>query len=310
MASERMSMDERMTICNMSIEGGARVGYVNPDETTFSYCRVARSRVGDAFDRAKSWGRSMASDADRVYDDDVEFAGHADTRGDVGSEPWAVGWDRRLRTASGKTVVPTLRRSRSASIHGTRTRASDCWAEGRRRVHWIVHELAPLGSARGGADCSWAPFRGARQGARRPWVGCLSRAAEQEGLADTFRAAGFEWVAPDARCVSGMNRTASEGNQCARLVERNFKGRQGSRKGRTLLMSPAMVAAAAVAGEVPSAGARVTRRFHGSMVVVCRCEVTTSTPTASFRRGFCEAHFAGLEQHLFEGRSENGCASL
>src|SRR6478672_8909031 len=71
---ERMSMDERMTICNMSIEGGARVGYVNPDETTFKYLE-GRAFIpkGDGFERAKTWWRSMASDADAVYDDEVEI---------------------------------------------------------------------------------------------------------------------------------------------------------------------------------------------------------------------------------------------
>src|SRR6186713_1926577 len=70
---ERMTMDERMTICNMSIEGGARVGYVNPDETTFEYMRGRPfAPSGDAFERAKTWWRSIASDADAVYDDEVE----------------------------------------------------------------------------------------------------------------------------------------------------------------------------------------------------------------------------------------------
>src|SRR3954462_12529114 len=70
----RMSMDERMTVCNMSIEGGARVGYVNPDETTFAYLRGRQfAPQGDAFERAKTWWRSMASDPDAVYDDEVEI---------------------------------------------------------------------------------------------------------------------------------------------------------------------------------------------------------------------------------------------
>src|SRR5262249_55185834 len=71
---ERMSMDERMTMCNMSIEGGARVGYVNPDETTFKYLeRRQFAPHGEAFARAREWWRSMASDADARYDDDVEL---------------------------------------------------------------------------------------------------------------------------------------------------------------------------------------------------------------------------------------------
>jgi 3-isopropylmalate/(R)-2-methylmalate dehydratase large subunit len=73
-AIDRMSMDERMTICNMSIEGGARVGYVNPDETTFEYMKGRPfAPQGDAFERAKVWWRSIASDADAAYDDDVEI---------------------------------------------------------------------------------------------------------------------------------------------------------------------------------------------------------------------------------------------
>ena len=71
-AVDRMTMDERMTICNMSIEGGARAGYVNPDDTTFDYLRGRRfAPSGDAFDRACAWWRSMASDADATYDDRV-----------------------------------------------------------------------------------------------------------------------------------------------------------------------------------------------------------------------------------------------
>jgi 3-isopropylmalate/(R)-2-methylmalate dehydratase large subunit len=69
-----MSMDERMTVCNMSIEGGARVGYVNPDETTFKYIEGRPfAPQGDAFAHAKTWWRSMASDADASYDDEVEI---------------------------------------------------------------------------------------------------------------------------------------------------------------------------------------------------------------------------------------------
>src|SRR6187551_264478 len=71
---DRMSMDERMTICNMSIEGGARVGYVNPDETTFEYMKGRPfAPQGDAFERARAWWKSIASDADAAYDDDVEL---------------------------------------------------------------------------------------------------------------------------------------------------------------------------------------------------------------------------------------------
>jgi len=84
-----------------------------------------------------------------------------------------------------------------------------------------------------------------------PGSASVGRAAEREGLADTFRAAGFEWRGAGCSMCLGMNPDRLEGNQvCAASSNRNFKGRQGSPTGRTLLMSPAMVAAAAVAGEV------------------------------------------------------------
>ena len=81
-AVDAMSMDERMTICNMSIEGGARVGYVNPDVTTFEYIK-GRSFApsGDAFDRATAWWSSMASDPDSSYDDEVVIEGQRSSRG-------------------------------------------------------------------------------------------------------------------------------------------------------------------------------------------------------------------------------------
>ena len=92
-AIERMSMDERMTICNMSIEGAARVGYVNPDRTTIEYLRDRPfAPRGDAFDEAVRWWSSIASDPDARYDDDVEHRRHgARAHGHVGHQPWAVG---------------------------------------------------------------------------------------------------------------------------------------------------------------------------------------------------------------------------
>src|SRR5688500_329316 len=249
----RMTMDERMTICNMSIEGGARVGYVNPDETTFDYLK-GRPFVptGEAFERAKAWWRSMASDADAVYDDDIEIRAEEltpvvtwgvnpgqsvsiDERvpapTDSGEEPQAVsdalqymGLEPGAPIAGMKVDVAFIGSCTNARLSGLREAAKVVRG---RHVAPHVKALVVPGSA------------------------AVSRAAEQEGLADTFRAAGFEWRSAGCSMCLGMNPDKLQGNQvCAASSNRNFKGRQGSPTGRTLLMSPAMVAAAAIAGEV------------------------------------------------------------
>jgi 3-isopropylmalate/(R)-2-methylmalate dehydratase large subunit len=252
-AIERMSMDERMTVCNMSIEGGARVGYINPDETTFEYLK-GRPFVptDEAFERAKAWWRSIASDADAVYDDDVEI--RADELKPVvtwGVNPGqSVGVDERVPAPTDPGEEPQAV-SDALDYMGLEPGAP---------IVGMKVDVAFIGS------CTNARLSDLREAAKvvrgrhvAPHVKALvvpgsvavSRAAEQEGLADTFRAAGFEWRAAGCSMCLGMNPDKLQGNQvCAASSNRNFKGRQGSPTGRTLLMSPAMVAAAAIAGEV------------------------------------------------------------
>ena len=250
---ERMSMDERMTICNMSIEGGARVGYVNPDETTFAYLQGRPfAPQGEAFERAKAWWRSIASDPDAVYDDDVEIRAEelkpvvtwgvnpgqsvsVDERvpapTDPGEEPQAVsdalqymGLEAGKPIAGMKVDVAFIGSCTNARLSDLREAAKVVKG---RHVAPNVKALVVPGSA------------------------AVSKAAEREGLADMFRAAGFEWRSAGCSMCLGMNPDKLEGNQvCAASSNRNFKGRQGSPTGRTLLMSPAMVAAAAITGRV------------------------------------------------------------
>ncbi len=252
-AIERMSMDERMTICNMSIEGGARVGYVNPDEITFEYMKGRPfAPQGEAFERAKTWWRSMASDADAVYDDDVVIRaedlepvvtwgvnpgqsvgvdGSVPSPGDPGVEPQAVtdalsymGLRAGQRIAGTKVDVAFIGSCTNGRLSDLREAARIVRG---RHVAPHVKALVVPGSA------------------------SVSRAAEREGLADVFKDAGFEWRGAGCSMCLGMNPDKLEGTQvCASSSNRNFKGRQGSPTGRTLLMSPAMVAAAAVSGEV------------------------------------------------------------
>jgi 3-isopropylmalate/(R)-2-methylmalate dehydratase large subunit len=250
---ERMSMDERMTICNMSIEGGARVGYVNPDETTFAYLAGRPyAPSGEAFARAKAWWRTMASDADAVYDDEVEIRA-ADLSPVV---TWGVNPGQSI-DVKGRIPAPAGGAGEGRAVADA---LEYMGLHGGQPIEGLKVDVAFIGSCTNGRLSDLREAARVVRGRRvAPHVKALvvpgsvavSRAAEQEGLADTFREAGFEWRGAGCSMCLGMNPDKLEGNQvCAASSNRNFKGRQGSPTGRTLLMSPAMVAAAAVAGEV------------------------------------------------------------
>jgi 3-isopropylmalate/(R)-2-methylmalate dehydratase large subunit len=250
---ERMSMDERMTICNMSIEGGARVGYVNPDETTFAYMQGRPfAPKGDAFQRARTWWKSMASDPDAVYDDEVEIRAAALTPVVTwGVNPGqSVGIDGSVPSPNEPGVEPQAV-SDALTYMGLRPG---------QPIAGTKVDVAFIGSCTNGrlSDLREAArvVRGRRVAPKVkalvvPGSVSISRAAEREGLDEIFKDAGFEWRGAGCSMCLGMNPDKLEGNQvCASSSNRNFKGRQGSPTGRTLLMSPAMVAAAALSGEV------------------------------------------------------------
>jgi 3-isopropylmalate/(R)-2-methylmalate dehydratase large subunit len=249
-----LSMDERMTICNMSIEGGARVGYVNPDQTTFDYLRGRRFvPQGEAFGKAVAWWQSMASDAGARYDDTVGI--------DAGAIRPTVTWGIN----PGQSVYIDERLPRPADLDPA-SRASLAEAlefmgfHGGDPIKGTRIDVAFVGS------CTNARLSDLREAAKvvrghhvAPHVKALvvpgsqgvRAAAEREGLDRVFTEAGFDWRNAGCSMCLAMNQDRLEGQQvCASSSNRNFKGRQGSPTGRTLLMSPAMVAAAAIAGEV------------------------------------------------------------
>ncbi len=244
-AIEAMSMDERMTICNMSIEGGARAGYVNPDDTTFDYLRGRPfAPQGDAFDRAVQWWSSIRSDRDASYDDEVVM--------DAGSIRPTVTWGINPgQSIAVDETLPANADQEALAFMGFR--AGD-------RVKGTRIDVAFVGS------CTNARLSDLREAARIvrghriaphvkglvvPGSQAVRAAAEREGLDRLFIDAGFEWRGAGCSMCLAMNPDRLEGREiCASSSNRNFKGRQGSPTGRTLLMSPAMVAAAAVAGEV------------------------------------------------------------
>jgi 3-isopropylmalate/(R)-2-methylmalate dehydratase large subunit len=246
-------MDERMTLCNMSIEGGARVGYVNPDEVTFDYLRGRPfAPPAEAFARARAWWASIASDADAAYDDDVEIRAEELTPVVTwGVNPGqSVGVDGR---------VPSGRES-GADAGAVQDALAYMQLQPGQPIAGVKVDVAFIGS------CTNSRLSDLREAARVvkgqrvaphvqalvvPGSATVRKAAEREGLDEIFRAAGFEWRSAGCSMCLGMNPDKLQGSQvCASSSNRNFKGRQGSPTGRTLLMSPAMVAAAAIAGEV------------------------------------------------------------
>jgi 3-isopropylmalate/(R)-2-methylmalate dehydratase large subunit len=249
-----MSMDERMTICNMSIEGGARVGYVNPDETTYAYMRGRPfAPSGDAFDRAMAWWRSMASDEDAAYDD--VFTVEADRL-----EPMVTWGINPGQSVSVSQPIPSAGDFAPVERPGVEEALEFMGFTSGMPIEGTPIDVAFVGS------CTNARLSDLREAAsvvrgRRvargvtalvvPGSQAVRRAAEEEGLDRVFTEAGFEWRGAGCSMCLGMNTDRLVGRQvCASSSNRNFKGRQGSPTGRTLLMSPAMVAAAAVSGRV------------------------------------------------------------
>jgi 3-isopropylmalate/(R)-2-methylmalate dehydratase large subunit len=251
-AIRAMSMDERMTVCNMSIEAGARAGMVAPDDVTFSYLegRPFAPR-GEMWDRALAFWRTLPSDPDAVFDREVTL--------DAATMAPTVTWG-----TSPQDALPITARVPDPAEVGDRARRGS-----------VERALAYMGLTPGAplqgtpvsrvfiGSCTNSRVEDLRAAAevargRRAvvpaWVvpgsGTVKRAAEAEGLDRIFTDAGFQWRAPGCSMCVGMNGdTAAEGERVASTSNRNFEGRQG--KGvRTHLMSPPMAAAAAVTGRL------------------------------------------------------------
>jgi 3-isopropylmalate/(R)-2-methylmalate dehydratase large subunit len=249
-----MDMEARMTICNMAIEGGARCGYVNPDAVTFEYLKGRDfAPLGDDWDKAVAWWQSVASDADALYDDVVVF----DAAQIAPTVTWGItpgqgiAVDEKIPTP---TEIPVDERALAEEAY----RYMDL-APGEAIAGTAV-DVCFIGSCTNGRlsdlreAARVASGRRVADGVRAfvvPGSERVKRAAEAEGLHEVFRAAGFEWREPGCSMCLAMNPDRLVGRQIsASSSNRNFKGRQGSASGRTLLMSPAMVAAAAVTGRV------------------------------------------------------------
>jgi 3-isopropylmalate/(R)-2-methylmalate dehydratase large subunit len=252
------TMEERMTVCNMSIEGGARCGYVNPDEKTFEYLKGRNySPKGAAWETTVTQWRSVASDADAVYDDIVNIKAE-----DV---PPTVTWGTSPDQAISVTEnVPT---PESAATEPGRISIQEALDYMKLPAGLPIKgtkiDVAFIGSCTNGRISDFrevAKFIKGRKVAAGvkaivvPGSQVVDVIARQEGLDQIFTEAGFEWRNAGCSMCLAMNPDKLVGDQlCASSSNRNFKGRQGSPTGRTVLMSPVMVAAAALTGSIADA---------------------------------------------------------
>lgn len=251
---EQMSMEERMTVCNMSIEGGARCGYINPDDTTFEYLQGRDfAPSGSDWDQAVAWWKTVASDADAHYDDVVVFdaaeiaptvtwgitPGQGIGVGDVIPQAESLPEEDRFVAEEAYQYMDL---APGTPIKGTKVDVCFVGSCTNGRIS-DLREAARIATGRhvaSGIKAFVVP------GSER-----VKHDAEAEGLDQIFRDAGFEWRDAGCSMCLAMNPDKLQGRQIsASSSNRNFKGRQGSSSGRTLLMSPAMVVAAAIAGEV------------------------------------------------------------
>ncbi|MDA7727087.1 aconitase family protein, partial [Pseudomonadales bacterium] len=252
-----MTMEERMTVCNMSIEGGARCGYINPDQTTFDFLRgKERVPVGADFDTSVERWKTYASDEDAIFDDDV-LINAKDITPTVtwGFTPGqAIGIDENTPDP---TKLDGLDQTLVTDALEYMQLAADTPIKG-------THiDVAFIGSCTNGRLSDFqavAKYLDGKQVANNvkaiavPGSEQVDKAARALGLHEKFEAAGFEWRLPGCSMCLAMNPDKLVGDEvCASSSNRNFVGRQGSPTGRTILMSPIMVAAAAIEGKVADA---------------------------------------------------------
>ncbi|WP_338728749.1 3-isopropylmalate dehydratase large subunit [Haladaptatus sp. DJG-WS-42] len=254
-AIESLDMEGRMSVCNMSIEGGARAGYVNPDETTYEYLRETDAFADDPekFEHLKEYWESIRSDDDAEYDDVVTIDGSE-------IEP-TVTWGTTPGQGVGiKQPVPAPEELAADKQDTARMSQAHMRVDPGETMEGYKIDVAFLGSCTNArlpdlrAGAAIAKGRQVHEDVRAivvPGSQRVKAAAEAEGLDTIFTEAGFEWRGAGCSMCLGMNDDQLEGDEAsASSSNRNFIGRQGSKDGRTVLMSPEMVVAAAVTGEV------------------------------------------------------------
>ncbi|AXK82571.1 3-isopropylmalate dehydratase large subunit [Pseudolabrys taiwanensis] len=251
-AIRALSMEGRMTVCNMSVEGGAKAGFIAPDETAYAFLKGRpKAPQGDAWDQAMRYWETLRSDDGAHFDREIRL--------DAAKLPPIVTWGtspEQVISISGRVPVPSEiadDNKRQAAI-----RSLDYMGlKGGEKITDIKIDRVFVGSCTNGriedlrAAAKIAEGKHVNGNVNAmivPGSGLVKEQAEAEGLDKIFKAAGFEWREPGCSMCLAMNPDKlAPGERCASTSNRNFEGRQGY-KGRTHLVSPAMAAAAAIAG--------------------------------------------------------------
>ncbi|HKP78603.1 MAG TPA: 3-isopropylmalate dehydratase large subunit [Phenylobacterium sp.] len=258
-AVRALSMEGRMTLCNLTIEGGARAGLVAPDETTFEYLKGRPAAPkGGAWEMALAYWKTFFTDDDAVFDREIVLdAARIGPTVTWGTSPQDVVAVTGNVPDPASFDTPDKRASAERALQYMGLMAGQPITEAKVDVVFIGScTNSRIEDLRSAAKIAAKALEGGRQvapGVRAmvvPGSGLVAAQAEEEGLDEIFRAAGFEWREPGCSMCLGMNPDKlTSGQRCASTSNRNFEGRQG-RGGRTHLMSPAMAAAAAIAGHI------------------------------------------------------------
>ena len=253
-AIRALDMAGRMTVCNMSIEGGARAGMIAPDQTTFDYiARTPHGPKGEAMEQALRWWRTLPSDPGAHFDREVKLDAHAIAP----QVTWGTSPEDVLPITG---AVPNPEEAADEARRAQLRRMLDYMGlQPGQRLQDLPVDVVFIGSCTNSriedirAAAAVARGRKVADGVRAmvvPGSGLVKKQAEQEGLDRVLREAGFEWREAGCSMCLGMNPDKLKpGQRCASTSNRNFEGRQGP-GGRTHLLSPAMAAAAALAGKL------------------------------------------------------------
>ena len=248
-----LSMEGRMTVCNMAIEGGARAGLIAPDQKTFDYVKGRpHAPKGADYDAAVEYWKTLFTDEGAHFDKVVTLKGEE-------IEPvvtWGTSPEDVLPISA---VVPSPEDFKGGKVEAAKRAIEYMGLTSGQRLTDIEIDTVFIGSCTNGriedlrAAAEILKGKKIKDGMRAmvvPGSGLVRAQAEEEGLADIFKEAGFEWrMAGCSMCLAMNPDQLAEGERCASTSNRNFEGRQGY-KGRTHLVSPAMAAAAAITGKL------------------------------------------------------------
>ena len=251
-AIRSLSMEGRMTVCNMSVEGGAKAGFIAPDEKAFAYVKDRpKSPKGKLWDEAMRYWETLRSDDGAHFDREIRL--------DAAKLPPLVTWGtspEQVVSVTGRVPVPSEIADENKR-RAAETSLGYMGLKGGEKISDIALDRVFIGSCTNGriedlrAAARVVDGKSVKAGVNAmivPGSGLVKEQAEAEGLDKIFVKAGFEWREPGCSMCLAMNPDKlAPGERCASTSNRNFEGRQGY-KGRTHLVSPAMAAAAAIAG--------------------------------------------------------------